>query len=1078
MHRITFAVMATLAVAGATCSLAASSLASKSGAKAQFSPPRSANAPAIDQRGFPECEPAGGILVTENTDTSIDATGSLSCNSNDGTYGHSYGRYHDMSPYGDGTDFELICANWGIQNATHPIAIEINIYRDADGIAVPDSTSGDLVLLASSSGTLDVGSTYFTTSTFDTETVVIPSDALIFVELLVADGSVPNDFGKAADHTVGTNGAGQNSSSWIRTTDGFCGLGSWTTMTNIGFPDLHFVEYLEVRQAAPSDPCEEPLPTVCAGDIWGPLDGPDGEVNVSDLLKVIADWNQIGDGLTRPAADCAPFPNGDCVVDVSDLLKIIADWGGECGPPPSGACCIAPGNCIDGVFSDDCLTGKWTQDATCSGLGCDVADLDLALSEIRTNQPGSDTDEYVEIVGDPGASLDDYTYLIIGDSTTAGDVGVIEEAILLTGFTIPSSGIFLIGEETLSLTTPDLIIPLNHENSSATTYMLVRGFTGFIDDDLDTDDDGVLDLEPWLLVKDSIGFVGPADQTNIIYSDNQVGPDGIYVPAHAIRCGESNWNVGCFDLLGDTPGLPNDCDASDSDADGISNTCDNCPELANEDQGDCDGDGIGDACAIADGLIDDCNGNDIPDNCETDCDGNGTPDDCDIAGGAGDCDGNGILDACEEDCNGINGADICEILNDNTLDANDNGVLDECETPVFVINEINADPSNANDYLDGDANGDGVGSFSDDEFLEFVNYSGSAIDLGNWTVSDGAGLRHVFPIGTVIDDQCALILFGGGTPTGDFGGGLTQIASSGALGLNNGGDDITVSDENGDVVLSVSYGSEAGSNQSITLSPDVYGSSYEQHSTLAPDGSLFSPGYRVDGSPLGSCDVPLDTDLDGVPDSVDNCFDIPNTNQADCDDDGIGDVCEIADGTQIDDNGNGVPDDCEGNGPTTVWINEFHYDNTSSDVNEFCEVVVLDGVDPNQVTVSLYNGNGGVVYNSRNVGAEFAAGETGPGYTIYSLVYPSNGIQNGPDGFCVDIAGDVAMFISYEGVIEATDGPAVGLTSVDVLVSEGSTTIDSSIGLTGTGSVAADFTWTELIDLATAGSSNDGQTIE
>ncbi|MDG1898436.1 MAG: lamin tail domain-containing protein, partial [Phycisphaerales bacterium] len=72
-----------------------------------------------------------------------------------------------------------------------------------------------------------------------------------------------------------------------------------------------------------------------------------------------------------------------------------------------------------------------------------------------------------------------------------------------------------------------------------------------------------------------------------------------------------------------------------------------------------------------------------------------------------------------------------------------------------MINEINADPSNANDYLDGDANGDGVGSFSDDEFLEFVNYSGSAIDLGNWTVSDGAGLRHVFPIGTVIDDQCA-----------------------------------------------------------------------------------------------------------------------------------------------------------------------------------------------------------------------------------------------------------------------------------------------------------------------------------
>ena len=53
--------------------------------------------------------------------------------------------------------------------------------------------------------------------------------------------------------------------------------------------------------------------------------------------------------------------------------------------------------------------------------------------------------------------------------------------------------------------------------------------------------------------------------------------------------------------------------------------------------------------------------------------------------------------------------------------------------------------------------------------------------------------------------------------------------------------------------------------------------------------------------------------------------------------------------------------------------------------------------------------------------------------------YPSNGIQNGsPDGIAlVDASGAVMQFLSYEGTLTAVGGPADGLTSTDIGVSEG-----------------------------------------
>ncbi len=179
----------------------------------------------------------------------------------------------------------------------------------------------------------------------------------------------------------------------------------------------------------------------------------------------------------------------------------------------------------------------------------------------------------------------------------------------------------------------------------------------------------------------------------------------------------------------------------------------------------------------------------------------------------------------------------------------------DCDDPVppITINEILADPAGD---LTGDANGDGVRDSGADEFVEIVNTTGGALDVSGWTLADGFTVRHTFPAGSVIPSQCAIVVFGGGVPTGDFGNAIVQTASGGSLGLNNSGDTITINDTVEDVLV-LGYGSAGGDDQSITRDPDVTGPSLVRHSQIAASGgALFSPGSRVDGSQFAGCPVP------------------------------------------------------------------------------------------------------------------------------------------------------------------------------------------------------------------------------
>ncbi|RRO20285.1 lamin tail domain-containing protein [Flavobacteriaceae bacterium 14752] len=194
-----------------------------------------------------------------------------------------------------------------------------------------------------------------------------------------------------------------------------------------------------------------------------------------------------------------------------------------------------------------------------------------------------------------------------------------------------------------------------------------------------------------------------------------------------------------------------------------------------------------------------------------------------------DTDGDGILDA-NDDCPNTPG------------DVENNG----CPFLGFLINEVLYDPPSGSP---GDANNDGTRDPNEDEFIEFFN-SGPELDLSGYTISDAEQIRHIFPQGTVLPVNGVLVVFGGGTPTGDFGGAIVQTASESVINMNNSGDFVTLADPSGNPVLTFDVEPLSNNpNESYTRNPDLTGE-FVQHDQDIPEanGALYSPGTKLDGT--------------------------------------------------------------------------------------------------------------------------------------------------------------------------------------------------------------------------------------
>jgi hypothetical protein len=144
----------------------------------------------------------------------------------------------------------------------------------------------------------------------------------------------------------------------------------------------------------------------------------------------------------------------------------------------------------------------------------------------------------------------------------------------------------------------------------------------------------------------------------------------------------------------------------------------------------------------------------------------------------------------------------------------------------LVIDAILADPP---DGARGDTNGDGMRDPADDEFVEIVNAGTTPACLAGWTLGDASQAeRHVFPLGGALPPGRALLVFGGGVPTGRFGGAMVQWAAfGGQLNLSNAGDVLTLRDAAGTVAKQVSWGDCDGAPCS------------RDHRTLREDGRVL-----------------------------------------------------------------------------------------------------------------------------------------------------------------------------------------------------------------------------------------------
>ncbi len=175
-----------------------------------------------------------------------------------------------------------------------------------------------------------------------------------------------------------------------------------------------------------------------------------------------------------------------------------------------------------------------------------------------------------------------------------------------------------------------------------------------------------------------------------------------------------------------------------------------------------------------------------------------------------------------------------------------------CRDLRIALNEVQARPGAS---FWGDSNADGVQNADQDEFVEIMNDEAFEVSLAGLTLRTGSAaapaVKFTFPAGTTLAAGARAVVFGGGVPTGSFGGAQTFSA---VLGLVNGPGAAFVVQLQAGAALTLGqlgwtgatlFACDGDDCASQTRNPETNGSPMAEHSTVAGAGVLASPGVAA-----------------------------------------------------------------------------------------------------------------------------------------------------------------------------------------------------------------------------------------
>ena len=531
----------------------------------------------------PDCDTDASCIgcptaLSQTPQTVPEAGGSVWCPNLENYWARSYDSTSLNCPNG----MRVTSVSFGIQTAVaaDPAAgqsIDLEIYLDSSGGV---ANFADCTLLSSESFTvMDAMAGTYQTHTLATP-VALQGCQTVVVAIHYAGGADVFRPGVALAETADC---------YLASTP--CGLPDFTPPYAIGFPQSMFIIDLGIDDQGTGpcpiagDECSSAIAVTegsNAFDTTGFTDSAEADPASSGICT-----NSFGNNASDGWYSYTASVSGNVVIDTCDTTgdnfdTDLSAYSGGCGSlnllacdgdgnPDTTSGCQAYDSLIDigTVLAGETIlirvAGWGAADQGLGTLTITSTPPPPALSEIRIDQPGGDNDEYFELSGF-AQSLDGLSYVVIGDG--AGGSGTIESVTDLTGQAMGGSGFWVAGESSMTLAVPDMVTSLSFENSDNVTHLLVRDFSGANGDDLDTDDDGILDVEPWSEVVDSVALLeneidpgtGNTSGGELVYSSTTVGPDGSFVPGHVEIC-NAEWSVADFDPAAgtDTPGAANSC---------------------------------------------------------------------------------------------------------------------------------------------------------------------------------------------------------------------------------------------------------------------------------------------------------------------------------------------------------------------------------------------------------------------------------------------------------------------------------------------------------------------------------------